>query len=99
MNRIRLDVASEELIHDWLDLEAGEANAVWRTLRKIRQLTWNQLYVDKGIRWEQIHSRTARDGEAIYSLRLTRRMRALALRRGESLVFLSLHPDHDSAYP
>lgn len=98
MNRIRLDVASEEFIHDWLDLEAGEANAVWRTLRKIRQLTWNQLYVDKGIHWERIHSRTSRSGEAIYSLRVTRRMRALAVRRDESLVLLSLHADHDSAY-
>ena len=68
------------------------------TLRKITQLEWNQLYRDRGLHWEAILSRSGPGGQRLYSLRVTRRVRAVAYREGAILRFLSLHPDHDSAY-
>jgi len=50
------------------------------------------------LRWELIQSRQGPQGERLYSLRVSRSCRAVAWREGDWLRFLSLHPDHDSAY-
>lgn len=98
MTRIALDLKSPEFQRDWFALEHDEALAVLATLRKILRLDWNELYADRGLRWEAILSRPGPTGQRLYSLRVTKRVRAVAYRQGEFLRFLSLHPDHDSAY-
>jgi hypothetical protein len=95
---IGLDLNNPAFQEDWFALERQEALAVFASLRKIRQLEWDQLYRDKGLRWEAILSRTGPGGQRIYSLRITQRVRAVAYRDGNALRFLALHADHDSAY-
>jgi len=96
--RIALDLNNPEFQSDWFALEREDALAVLATLRKILRPEWTQLYSDPGLRWEAILSRTGPAGQRLYSLRVTKRVRAIAYRDGEFLRFLSLHPDHDSAY-
>ena len=98
MARILLDLNNAFFQEDWLSLEREEGLAVLAALRKIKQLEWEQLYRDKGLRWEAILSRNGPGGGRIYSLRITQQARAVAYRDGEFLRFLSIHPDHDSAY-
>jgi hypothetical protein len=98
MARILLDLNNPVFQEDWLSLERQEAVAVLAALRKIKQLEWEQLYRDKGLRWEAILSRQGPGGARIYSLRVTQQVRAVAYRDGEFLRFLSIHADHDSAY-
>ena len=98
MARIVLDLNSPIFQEHWFSLERQEALAVVATLRKIRQLEWDQLYRDKGLRWEAILSRTGPSGQRLYSLRITQRARALAYREGNTLRLLALHADHDSTY-
>ena len=98
MARIALDLNSAEFQECWFGLERQELLAVVSTLRKIRQLDWEQLYRDKGLRWELIHSRVGVRGQRLYSIRMTQRMRAVCYRDGDILRLLSLHPSHDSAY-
>jgi len=95
---IALDLNNPEFQKDWFALPRDEALAVLATLRKITQLEWDQLYRDRGLHWEAILSRSGPGGQRLYSLRVTRRVRAVAYREGAILRFLSLHPDHDSAY-
>lgn len=95
---IALDLNNPEFQQDWFALEHEEALAVLATLRKIHRMEWNQLYSDRGFHWEAILSRSGPAGQRLYSLRVTRRVRAVAYRDGNFLRFLSLHPDHDSAY-
>jgi hypothetical protein len=98
MSRIVLDLNSPGFQDDWFALERQEFLAVSATLRKIRQLEWDQVYRDKGLHWEAVTSRTAPAGQRLYSLRITRRVRAVGYRDGNILRLLALHPDHDSAY-
>ncbi len=98
MARIVLDLNNPVFQQDWFALEREEALAVLATMRKIRQMDWEQLYRDRGLRWEAILSRTGPAGQRIYSLRVTRRVRAVAYRERDFLRFLSLHADHNSAY-
>lgn len=95
---VLLDLNNPVFQQTWFALERDEAFAVLATLRKIRQLDWTQFYGDRGLRWEAILSKPGPAGRRIYSLRVTRSMRAVAYRDGEFLRFLSLHADHDSAY-
>jgi hypothetical protein len=98
MPRVLLDLNNPAFQETWFDLERDHALAVLASLRKIQQLNWEQFYADRGLRWEAILSKTGPAGRRIYSLRITRNMRAVAYREGEFLRFLSLHADHDSAY-
>ena len=95
---VRLDLNNIELQSDLFGLQKPEQLAVLATLRKIASLTWDQVHRDKGLHWEAIHSRSGVDGKRLYSLRVTQRCRAVALREGDYLRLLSIHPDHDSAY-
>jgi hypothetical protein len=97
MARVLLDLNNPEFQQEWFALEREEAS-VLATLRKIHVLNWEQLYRDKGLHWEAIDSRSGPAGRRLYSLRITRSMRAVAYREGDFLRFLSLHPRHDSAY-
>jgi hypothetical protein len=68
-------------------------------LRKIRLLTWDQLYRDKGLKWEKIISvKPPPDIDAIYSLRITLSRRCTAYRDGDFMRLLTVAPDHDSTY-
>jgi hypothetical protein len=98
MSLVVLDLNNPAFLYDWFQLEKAEAMAVLDTLRKIRGMEWDLVYRDRGLRWETIISRKGPAGQRIYSLRITRKVRATAYRDGEYLRFLSLHPDHDSAY-
>ena len=97
-SRIRLDLNSPEFQDVLLRLEAAELRQVVASLRRLRELDWNTLYRHTGFHWEAIEHLKAPNGAKVYSLRLSQRIRALAFRQGDFLRFLSLHPDHDSAY-
>ena len=43
-------------------------------------------------------SKAGPDGLRLYSLRIGKGFRAVAVRDGDWLRVLTLHPDHDSAY-
>ena len=97
MARVLLDLNNPVFQEGWFSLEKEEALAVLATLRKIHGMDWAELYRDRGLRWEAILSRSGPSGQRIYSLRVTRKMRAVAYRDGDFFRFLTLHPDHDSA--
>ena len=83
---------------DFFELEKNEQTALIKILKKIRKLTWSELYVDKSIRWEMILSKKTKSGERVYSLRFSQKYRALAIREENFLRLLTLHVNHDGAY-
>lgn len=96
---VRLDLNNPVFQANLLDLQKPERHAALDTLNKIRQLTWNQLYRDSGLKWEKISSINPPPGvDAIYSLRIARSRRATAYRDGDFIRLLTVAPDHDSTY-
>ena len=97
--KLQLDLNNEVFQENWLTLDKSERNRVTDTLRKLRQLTWDQLYRDQGLKWEKVVSVKPPKGiEAVYTLRITQSRRASAYRDGNFLRFLTIAPDHDAAY-
>lgn len=96
---VRLDLNNPVFQENLLTLQKEERHAVLDTLNKLRQMTWNQVYRDNGLKWEKIVSVKLPTGiDAIYSLRITQALRATAYRDGEFIRFLTIAPDHDSTY-
>jgi len=98
MAEIKIDMNCPEFQEDFFALEKTEQVALIKTLKKIRQLNWPQLYADNGLKWEAILSKQTKTGERIYTFRFSQKYRATALRQGDFLRLLTLHVDHDSAY-
>jgi hypothetical protein len=96
---VKLDLNNPTFQTNLLYLEKPERHSAFETLKKIRQLTWNQVYADQGLKWEKIVSVTPPPGiAAIYSLRIMQSRRATAYREGDFMRFLTIAPDHDSTY-
>ena len=96
---IRLDLNNPLFQEQLLTLQKAERHAALDTLNKIRQLTWNQLYRDPGIKWEKITSVKPPAGiDAVYSLRISRSCRATAHRQGDYMRLFTIAPDHDATY-
>ncbi len=79
-------------------LEKAEQTALLSTLKRLRGMSWRQVYADSGLKWEAIHSRQGPNGQRLYSFRASRSFRVVGYRDGQWLRILSLHADHDSAY-
>ncbi len=91
------DLNSPEFQSQLFSLERTLLVQVVDVLGRLRRTGWNDLYRSPGFKWEKIGHVGSR-GEALYSLRLTQKIRAVGFREGEFLRLISLHPDHDSAY-
>lgn len=96
--RVRLDLNSPEFQEVFFRLEAEELKQVVASLRRLRSLSWAEVYRHTGFRWEAIRHIRTPTGATAYSIRLSQRVRAVAYREGDFLRLVSLHPDHDSAY-
>ena len=96
---VRLDLNNPVFQENLLTLQKPERHAALDTLNKIRQLTWNQLYSDSGLKWEKISSVKPPAGiAAIYSLRITLSRRVTAFRDGDFMRLLNIAPSHDQTY-
>ena len=72
MSKILLNLNNPIFQQDLFNLPKKEALAVLKTLKKISQITWQQLYQDKGLKWEMIYSKKGDKGEKLYSFRITK---------------------------
>lgn len=50
---VRLDLNNPVFQDHLFGLQKPERHAAMDTLRKIRQLSWGQLYRDNGLKWEK----------------------------------------------
>ena len=94
----KLDLNNPTLQKQLIALQKDDLYRFVQSLGKFGQLSWEQVYRDKGLRWEAVAHRTGPNGQRLYTVRITQRFRALVYREGEFIRFLSLHTDHDSAY-
>lgn len=96
---VELDLNSPIFQSTWETLELAEQDKAFATFEKITQLTWNQIYRDKGLKWEKIHSIPAPKGiDALYSFRISKSIRGIGFREDHFLRVLLIEPDHDAAY-
>jgi hypothetical protein len=93
----KVDMNNPQFQADLFKLEKKEQMALLSTLKKIHKMTWEEVYSNRGLKWEIILSKQY-NGKRIYSFRFSQKYRGLALREDDYIRLLTLHVDHDSAY-
>ncbi len=91
--KVRLDLNFDEFQSMMFDLDIQEIKKMFKTFRKLRAMTWNEVFMDHGIKWEEIKSLPGK-----YTVRLSQSYRAVVVREGSLMRFQALHQDHDAAY-
>jgi hypothetical protein len=76
-----LDLNYPDFQSELFDLEPSELRKVFKTLKKLRALTWQDIFRDKGLHWEELKSRPGK-----YTVRLSQAYRACAIRALPSSV-------------
>ncbi len=94
---IRLDLNNPVFQRQLFNLSKSNQHNTLNTLRKLANMTWQQIYSDYGLKWEIILSQKGPGGNKLYSFRVGKGFRGVAYRDGLWLRLLTLHPDHDSA--
>lgn len=74
-------------------LDVAEVKKVFKTFKKLRNMSWNEVFRDHGLKWEEPTSISGR-----YTIRLSQSFRAVVVREGNWIRFQALHQDHDGAY-
>ncbi len=95
---MKIDLNFPDFQNDLFKLEKKELYALLKTLRALSRMDFDQFRSSSGLNLEQIRKTKTRKGNPIYSIRITRSFRAILSIEGDYLRFISLHPDHDSAY-
>ncbi len=101
---VECDLEFPRVIEELSELESNELNQVESSIEKIKKMTWDQIYKTssktekRGLNWESIDGQTTQSGKKIASIRISGKFRARVCRDGNFMRFISLHPDHDSAY-
>ena len=95
---VLLDLNNPVFQKQIFNLPKADQLRVLGTLRKLANMTWQQIYRDRGLKWEVVYSRSGPNGSRLYSFRIGRGFRGVAYREESWMRILSLHPDHDTAY-
>ena len=95
---MKIDLNFPDFQKDLFKLEKKELYALIKTFRTLSRMDFDQLRSSPGLNLEQIKKTKTRKGNPIYSIRITRSFRAILSTDGDYLRYISLHPDHDSAY-
>lgn len=101
---VKVDLSFPRLVIELQKLELADLQRFEGTIEKIKKMTWEQIYKTsaksdkRGLNWELISGQKTRSGRPIASIRISKKFRARVCRDGVYMRFISLHPDHDSAY-
>jgi hypothetical protein len=91
--KVLLDLNYPGFQGELFDLDVAELKKTFKTLKKLRILTWNEVFRDHGLKWEELKSVQGK-----FTVRLSQSYRAVVVRDGAFMRFQSLHQDHDGAY-
>lgn len=91
--RVLLDLNYPAFQAELFDLDQHALKPVIATFKKLRKLTWNEVFKDHGLNWEEIKTMKNK-----HSIRVSISTRAVVLRDGDYMRFQALHSDHDGAY-
>jgi len=95
---VKIDLNFPPFQNDLFSLNKSELSAFIRTARKLVKMDLTQIQKSSGLNLEKIRVMKSPAGKTLYSIRVTRSFRAVLTIDSNYLRFVSLHPDHDSAY-
>ena len=95
---MKIDLNFPPFQQDLFSLDKTQLTAFVKSVKKINKMDLRQVQQSSGLKLEKIKNLKTSNGKTLYSIRMSKSFRAVICIEDDFIRFISLHPDHDSAY-
>lgn len=95
---MKIDLNFPPFQQDLFSLDKTQLTAFVKSVNKINKMDLRQVQQSSGLNLEKIKNLKTSNGKTLYSIRMSKSFRAVICIEDDFIRFISLHPDHDSAY-
>jgi mRNA-degrading endonuclease RelE of RelBE toxin-antitoxin system len=95
---MKIDLNFPPFQQDLFSLDKTQLTAFVKSVKKINKMDLRQVQQLSGLNLEKIKNLKTSNGKTLYSIRMSKSFRAVICIEDDFIRFISLHPDHDSAY-
>ena len=95
---MKIDLNFPPFQQDLFSLDKTQLTAFVKSVKKINKMDLRQVQQSSGLNLEKIKNLKTSNGKTLYSIRMSKSFRAVICIEDDFFRFISLHPDHDSAY-
>ena len=95
---MKIDLNFPPFQQDLFSLDKTQLTAFVKSVKIINKMDLRQVQQSSGLNLEKIKNIKTPNGKTLYSIRMSKSFRAVICIEDEFIRFISLHPDHDSAY-
>lgn len=95
---MKIDLNFPPFQQDLFSLDKTQLTAFVKSVKKINKMNLSRVQQSSGLNLEKIKNLKTSNGKTLYSIRMSKSFRAVICIEDDFIRFISLHPDHDSAY-
>ena len=95
---MKIDLNFPPFQQDLFSLDKTQLTAFVKSVKKINKMDLRQVRQSSGLNLEKIKNLKTSNGKTLYSIRMSKSFRAVICIEDDFIRFISLHPDHNSAY-
>ena len=95
---MKIDLNFPPFQQDLFSLDKTLLTAFVKSVKKINKMDLRQVQQSSGLNLEKIKNLKTSNGKTLYSIRMSKSFRAVICIEDDFIRFISLHPDHGSAY-
>ena len=95
---MKIDLNFPPFQQDLFSLDKTKLSIFVQSVKKINKMDLRQVQQSSGLNLEKIKNIKTPNGKTLYSIRMSNSFRAVICIEDDFIRFISLHPDHDSAY-
>ena len=95
---MKIDLNFPPFQQELFSLDKTKLSIFVQSVKKINKMDLRQVQQSSGLNLEKIKNIKTPNGKTLYSIRMSKSFRAVICIEDDFIRFISLHPDHDSAY-
>mgnify|MGYP000111928635 CR=1 FL=1 len=95
---MKIDLNFPPFQQDLFSLDKTQLTAFVKSVKNINKMDLRQVQQSSGLNLEKIKNLKTSNGKTLYSIRMSKSFRAVICIEDDFIRFISLHPDHDTAY-
>ena len=95
---MKIDLNFPPFQQDLFSLDKTKLAIFVQSVKKINKMDLRQVQQSSGLNLEKIKNIKTPNGKTLYSIRMSKSFRAVICIEDDFIRFISLHPDHDTAY-
>lgn len=95
---MKIDLNFPPFQQDLFSLDKTKLSIFVQSVKKINKMDLRQVKQSSGLNLEKIKNIKTPNGKTLYSIRMSKSFRAVICIEDDFIRFISLHPDHDTAY-